>query len=61
MAESAVVSFPHDIYGEGIFAFVILKNGNDHLNESELATKLKLLVKNKIAHYAMPHEILVHK
>lgn len=59
VAESAVVSFPHDIFGEGIFAFVILKDSDEKPNEADLANKLKALVKSKIAHYAMPHEILV--
>ena len=27
VAESAIVGFPHDIKGEGIYAYVVIKNG----------------------------------
>jgi acetyl-CoA synthetase len=60
VAESAVVSYPHDIYGEGIFAFVVLKQ-DCKTPEKDLPNQLKQLVKSKIAAYAVPQEILVHK
>jgi acetyl-CoA synthetase len=58
ICESAVVSFPHDLYGEGIFAYVTIKE-NVKLSQTELIIQLKALVKSKIAHYAIPHRILV--
>ena len=33
VSESAVVGFPHDLKGEGICCFVILKSGYDSSNE----------------------------
>ncbi len=33
VAEAAVVGFPHDIKGQGIYAFVILKSGNEPSDE----------------------------
>ena len=46
VAEAAVVGFPHDIKGQGIYAFVTLKSGiegNDELNESLLKTVSTLI------------------
>jgi len=59
VSESAVVAYPHDLFGEGIFAYVSLKE-NVILTEKELIAQLKALVKSKIAHYAIPHRILVN-
>ena len=63
MAESAVISFPHDIFGDGIYAFVTLKaNAHDQeLNEATLIDELKALVKAKLVAYAVPHRFLVTK
>lgn len=63
VAESAVVGYPHDLFGEGIFAYVILKNAiqEDEENEKKLVEELKAIVKKKIATYATPHQILVNK
>jgi acyl-coenzyme A synthetase/AMP-(fatty) acid ligase len=47
------------LFGEGIFAYVTLKE-NVKLPEKELIEQLKALVKSKIAHYAIPHRILVN-
>ena len=58
VAESAVVAYPHDIFGEGIQAYVVLKENVQH-DEKDFTNKLKNLVKSKIAHYAMPHRIIV--
>lgn len=57
VAESAVVSYPHDIFGEGIIAYITLKE-NVETND-ELEKELKALVKQKIAHYAIPHRFLI--
>lgn len=58
VAESAVVSYPHDIYGEGIYAYIILKD-NVEVSESEVVEQLKALVKSKIVAYAVPNRFLV--
>lgn len=39
IAEAAVVGFPHDIKGQGIFAFCILRNGVTASNENEMMAK----------------------
>ena len=59
MAESAVVAYPHDLYGDGIFAYITLKMYGGSETEAELFADLKALVKSKIAAYAMPHLFLV--
>jgi acetyl-CoA synthetase len=58
VAESAVIGYPHKVYGDGICAFVILKNENK-LSDEALIDELKILVKRKIASYAAPHIIIV--
>ncbi|CAF0793271.1 unnamed protein product [Brachionus calyciflorus] len=58
VSESAVVGFPHETLGEGIFAFITLRK-NDVYNEDELINELKTLVKSKIAAYAVPHYFLI--
>ena len=57
VAESAVVGFPHDIKGEGIYAYVTLKN--EHKADAALEAELKALVRQKIAAYALPDFIQV--
>ena len=58
VAESAVVGYSHKIYGEGIFAFITLK---ENVNEAEeqIIKELKQNVKKKISGYAVPHNFLV--
>lgn len=58
VAEVAVVGFPHEVKGEGVFAFMILK---DHTHESieEIKNDLRKLVRSKIAGYAIPETFLV--
>jgi acetyl-CoA synthetase len=58
VSESAVVGFPHDILGEGIYAFVTLKD-NVKKSEIEIIEDLKKLVKKQISGYAVPHHFLV--
>ena len=57
VAESAVVGFPHELTGEGIFAFVVLKD--NATQTSDISNELKALVKRKIASHAIPNKILV--
>jgi len=47
VAEAAVVGYPHDIKGQGIYAFVILKNGQ--LASDTLKMNLILSVKKEIS------------
>jgi hypothetical protein len=58
VAEAAVVGFPHEIKGEGIYAFVTLK---EHVTEplDQVLSELKHLVKTKIASYAVPEMMQV--
>lgn len=58
IAEAAVVGFPHDVKGEGIFAFIILKE-NPESTEDQILQELKKLVRTKIAGYAIPDFTLV--
>jgi acetyl-CoA synthetase len=56
-AEAAVVGYPHDIKGQGIFAFVILNEG---WSESpELIGELKNEVRHHIGPFAAPDIVLV--
>ncbi|GAB1609719.1 acetyl-coenzyme A synthetase 2-like, mitochondrial isoform X1 [Argonauta hians] len=52
VAESAVVGFPHDVKGEGIYAYVVLKDNVESVEEIE--TELKDLVKKQISGFAQP-------
>ena len=55
VAEAAVVGYPHDIKGQGIYAYVTLKQG---IEPSEaLAAELKKFVANEISPIARPDVI----
>ncbi len=56
-AEAAVVGFPHDIRGEGIFAYVILREGYE--SNGELIGELKNEVRHHIGPIATPDYILI--
>jgi acetyl-CoA synthetase len=56
-AEAAVVGFPHDIKGQGIFAYVILKDGYEE--NAELIGALKNEVRHHIGPIATPDFILI--
>jgi acetyl-CoA synthetase len=60
VSETAVVGYPHSLKGEGIFAFVVLKEEAKNMNRSVLETELKKLCKEHIAGYAVPDLILVN-
>ena len=55
VAEAAVVGFPHDIKGEGIFAFVITKG--DAKNDDALVKTLRNHVASEIGPIAKPDQI----
>jgi len=55
VAEAAVVGFPHDIKGEGIWCYVTLKEGVEY--DDALKPALKMKVREVIGAFAMPDEI----
>ncbi|TNM94961.1 hypothetical protein fugu_017720 [Takifugu bimaculatus] len=56
VAESAVIGYAHDIKGEGVFAFAVLKQGVD-TQHGDVSQQLKDTVSKKIAKYASPDHI----
>lgn len=58
VAEVAVVGFPHEVKGEGVYAFMVLKEGT-HAGQDQITADLKKLVRAKIAGYAIPETFLV--
>uniref|UniRef100_A0A8C8DXQ8 Acetyl-coenzyme A synthetase n=2 Tax=Oryzias sinensis TaxID=183150 RepID=A0A8C8DXQ8_9TELE len=60
VAESAVIGYSHDIKGQGIYAFVVLKK-NMKIKEEDLYKQLNSVVSEKIAKYACPDFILLVK
>ncbi|KAK2141361.1 hypothetical protein LSH36_1111g01020 [Paralvinella palmiformis] len=60
VAETAVVGYPHELKGEGIYAFITLKE-NVAKSTTDIITDLRVLVKNNIASYAIPDIIQVTK
>ncbi len=54
-AEAAVVGYPHEIKGEGIYAFVLLKEGFDP--GADLAVELKRAVRAEISPIATPDKL----
>ena len=56
-SEAAVVGFPHAIKGEGIFAYVILKDGYEA--DEELVGELRNEVRRHIGAFATPDQILI--
>jgi acetyl-CoA synthetase len=59
VSETAVVGYPHEVKGEGIFAFVVLKEAGTKMDRTVLEKELRSLCKAKIAAYAVPDFILV--
>ena len=55
VAEAAVVGFPHDIKGQGIYAYVTLKTGNEYVDE--LKKELVKHVRTEIGPIASPDVI----
>jgi acetyl-CoA synthetase len=56
-SEAAVVGYPHAIKGEGIFAYVILKDGYEV--DEELVGELRNEVRRHIGAFATPDQILI--
>jgi len=55
VAEAAVVGYPHDIKGEGIYAYVTLVTGQQP--SDELLAELKLTVRHEIGAFAVPERV----
>ena len=55
VAEAAVVGFPHEIKGQGIYAYVTLKSGDEPTEE--LAAELSRWVRKEIGPIAQPDHI----
>lgn len=55
VAEAAVVGFPHDIKGQGIYAYVTLKEGKD--SSDSLKAELVQIVRKEIGPIASPDKI----
>ncbi|OCT77789.1 acetyl-coenzyme A synthetase 2-like, mitochondrial [Xenopus laevis] len=58
--ETAVIGYPHEIKGEGAFAFVVLKE-DLKIAEEAIKKELQAIVATKIAKYAVPDHILMVK
>ncbi len=56
-AEAAVVGFPHEIKGQGIFAYVIIKS--DIEESDDLVMQLRQTVRDQIGPIATPDHILI--
>ena len=59
VAEAAVVGFPHEIKGQGIFAYVILNLDAEGAEPQELVGALKEQVRHVIGPIASPDEIML--
>ncbi|MBM3991335.1 MAG: acetate--CoA ligase [Planctomycetes bacterium] len=59
VAEAAVVGFPHDIKGQGIYAYVLLNSSYAAANPRELEGALKAQVRESIGAFAAPDVIHV--
>ncbi len=57
VAESAVIGVPHEIKGQGLVAFVLLR-GTDAEGSDELRAELNALVARKIGKFALPERII---
>lgn len=58
VAETAVVGFPHEIKGEGVYAYVILRDDATDPVE-KIVMDVKHSVKEKIGSFAVPELIQV--
>ena len=57
VVESAVVGYPHDIKGQGIYAYVILQNATD--DEAALKKEILAVVTKEIGPIAKPDQIQI--
>ncbi len=59
VVESAVVGYPHDIKGQGIFAYVVCNDMDDTTSEKGIIKSIKIGVNNIIGPIARPDKILI--
>ena len=62
VAEAAVVGFPHQVKGEGVYAYIVLKEIGQSLSNEEnerLIKELKQSVKTNISGYAVPEKLQI--
>lgn len=59
VVESAVVGFPHDIKGQGIYAFVVCTDMDETTSEEGIIKSIKIGVNNIIGPIARPDKILI--
>ncbi|NOR86997.1 MAG: acetate--CoA ligase [Bacteroidales bacterium] len=59
VVESAVVGYPHDIKGQGIFAFAVCNDMDDSTSEEGIIKSIKIGVNNIIGPIARPDKILI--
>ena len=65
VAEAAVVGFPHEVKGEGVYAYIVLKETGseggklDPDSENALITELRQSVKTNISGYAVPEKLQI--
>lgn len=59
VAEAAVVGYPHDIKGTGIYAYVHLREDADGIDESEIIGGVKEAVRFAIGPIAVPDKIQI--
>jgi acetyl-CoA synthetase len=59
VAEAAVVGYPHDLKGQGIYAYVLLNTGGTTLSPEQLRGALKEKVRQAIGPFAAPDVIHV--
>lgn len=57
VAEAAVVGFPHDIKGQGVYAYVTLKDGYE--DSEEMSTELGNMVRTVVGPFARPDVIQI--
>merc|ERR1712032_1315337 len=57
-AEAAVVGYPHEVKGAGLFCYVILKEGVDDSKHEDLKKELKMNVRTEVGPFAQPDHIL---
>ena len=59
VVESAVVGYPHDIKGQGIFAFAVCNDMDETATEDGIIQSIKIGVNNIIGPIARPDKVLI--
>lgn len=62
MAEAAVVGYPHEVKGESVYAYIVLKETGAELTKEQqnvLVNELKSSVKKNISGFAVPEKLQI--